>query len=56
LSAGASPQSPLGSLGRSPDTIVAFRGPTSKGRKVEERKRKVGEGRNRREKKEGKGG
>ena len=29
---------PLGSLERSPDTIVAFREPTSKGRKVEEGK------------------
>jgi len=35
---------PLGSLERSPGTIVAFKGPTSKGSKVEERKGKVGEG------------
>jgi len=52
LSAGASPQTSLGSLERSPDTVVAFRGPTSKRRKVEEGKGKVGEGRDRREKRE----
>ena len=52
LSAGASPQTPPGSLERSPDTIVAFSGPTSKDRKVEEGKGKVGEGRDRRERKE----
>ena len=52
LSAGASPQTPLGRLERSPDTIVAFSGPTSKDRKVEEGKGKVGEGRDRRERKE----
>jgi len=46
----------LGSLQRSPNTIVEFRGPTSKGRKVEEGKGKVGEGRDWRKRKErGKG-
>jgi len=43
LSVGALPQTPLGSLERYPDTIVAFRWPTSKGRKVEQGKGKVGE-------------
>jgi len=44
------------SIERSPDTIVAFRGPTSKGRKVEEGNKKVGEGRDRREKRKEKEG
>ena len=60
LSAGASPQTPLGSLERSPDTvdtIVALRGLLLRvTRKVEKGKGKVGEGRDRREKREGKGG
>ena len=53
ISARAPPQTPPGSLQRSPDPLAVFKGPTSKGR---EGKREEGEGKGRiREKgKEGK--
>jgi len=37
LSAGASPQTPLGSLQRSPNLVTVFRGPTSRGREKREK-------------------
>jgi len=47
ISAGALPQTPLGSLQRSPDTLAGFGGPTSRGRESGEegkRERKWGKG------------
>jgi len=42
---GAPPQTPLGSLQRSPRPLARFKGPTSKGREREERDGRTGEGR-----------
>ena len=42
--AGAPPQTPLGSLQRSPDSLTGFKGPTSKGREVKGGKMMEGEG------------
>jgi len=58
ISAWASPQTPLGSLKRSPDLLAVFMGPTSKGWKNEggERGEGKGEGKGREEDGEGRGG
>jgi len=45
LSAGASPQTPLGSLQRFPDPLAVFRGPTSKGGERREGREWKGRGR-----------
>jgi len=61
ISAGATPRPHWGSLQRSPDTLAAFKGPTSKGREGEEGKgrgrKKEGDWKRRREgmRREGRG-